>query len=314
MRFISVSTLKAKGILGMNRRNTELIGQHNPRKRYPMVDNKRITKQIAAEAGIAVTELYATIEWQSQLGRLDELLAPYEGFVIKPTHGSGGKGIVVIVGRDNDAFLRADGVRMTLSQLRDHCSNILSGLYSLGGRYDTVIIEKLVEFDPVFDHYSFEGVPDIRIIVYKGYPLMAMMRCPTHQSSGKANLHQGAVGVGIDLATGRALHAVMHNRRVTHHPDTGHDFLDLQVPQWETLLHIAASCYEMTGLGYLGTDIVFDRNVGPLLLELNARPGLAIQIANGKGEVHRIAAVDREHLKRDAQERVVFSMDVLSEI
>lgn len=314
MRFISVASLREKGILGMNRRNVELIGRYNPRERYPLVDNKLKTKAIAAKAGIAVTELYATIEWQSQLRDLEERLEPYDGFVIKPTHGSGGKGIVVIVGRENDAFLRADGVRLSLEQLRDHCSNILSGLFSLGGRYDTVIIEKLVEFDPLFDHYSYEGVPDIRIIVFKGYPLMAMMRCPTHHSSGKANLHQGAVGVGIDLSTGRALHAVLHNRRVTHHPDTGHDFNDLYVPQWPTLLHIAASCYEMTGLGYLGADIVFDRNVGPLLLELNARPGLAIQIANGRGEVPRIAAVDRETLRRDPLQRVAFSMEVLATI
>ncbi|MBD3789958.1 MAG: alpha-L-glutamate ligase-like protein [Campylobacterales bacterium] len=310
----SIQKLKEKGVIGMNYRNIELIGRYNSRDKYPLVDNKLITKKIAQEAGIAVTELYAKIEWQSELNRLHDILAPYENFAIKPVHGSGGKGIIVITHREGDVFIKANGESMTLLQIRDHISNILSGLYSLGGRYDVAIIEKLVVFDPVFQNFSYEGVPDIRIIVYKGYPLMAMMRCPTHQSNGKANLHQGAVGVGIDIGTGRALNAVMHNHPIQTHPNTKHDFAELQIPQWEKILHIAATCYDMTGLGYLGTDIVFDENFGPLLLELNARPGLAIQIANDKGERHRVERVDKEKEGKSVEERVRFSMDVLSKI
>ncbi len=298
----------------MNYRNIELIGRYNAREKYPLVDNKLITKKIAKEAGIAVTELYAKIEWQSELNHLHDILAPYENFVIKPVHGSGGKGIVVITHREGDLFMKANGDSMTLSDVHGHISNILSGLYSLGGRYDIAIIEKLVIFDPIFQNYSYEGVPDLRIIVYKGYPVMVMMRCPTHESNGKANLHQGAVGVGIDLGTGKATNAVMHDHPITLHPNTKHDFADLQIPQWEKILQIAAKCYDITGLGYLGTDIVFDKNVGPLLLELNARPGLAIQTANNKGERHRIERVDSENVERTAEERVRFSMQELSKI
>ena len=46
-------------------------------------------------------------------------------------------------------------------------------------------------------------------------------------------------------------------------------------------------------MGYLGVDIVLDRKQGPMLLEANARPGLAIQIANGQGLIPRFEAVDR---------------------
>jgi len=45
----------------------------------------------------------------------------------------------------------------------------------------------------------------------------------------------------------------------------------------------------MTGLGYLGVDIVLDKAYGPMLLELNARPGLAIQVANQAGLRQRLA-------------------------
>ncbi len=312
MWFTSFAKLQKKGVVGMNYRNVELIGRYNKRSSYPLVDNKIITKKIAHDVGIAVTELYSTVESQSQLKNLHDILLPYENFVIKPNHGSGGKGIIVITHRNGDHFVKASGDVLTLEDLRRHISNTLSGLYSLGGRYDIVIIEKLVVFDPMFAKYSYEGVPDIRIIVYRGYPVMAMMRCPTRSSDGKANLHQGAVGVGIDLKTGKAINAVVRNRPVEKHPDTGYDFSGLHIPRWEEILNIASLSYDMTGLGYLGADIVFDKNMGPLLLELNARPGLAIQIANDKGLRGRISFIDAQKDIRNAKERVAFSMNSVS--
>ncbi len=155
------------------------------------------------------------------------------------------------------------------------------------------MVENLIQFDDVFDGFSYEGVPDIRVIVFKGYPVMAMMRLSTAASDGKANLHQGAVGVGIDLATGKALRAVQFNRPIEHHPDTGRLLSELTVPHWQQLLTLAASAWEMTGLGYIGTDMVLDKQNGPMVLELNARPGLAIQIANGCGLLPRLRHIEQ---------------------
>ena len=198
---------------------------------------------------------------------------------------------------------------MGIVSIKRHVSNILSGLYSLGGKYDVAMIETLVEFDPVFDRYSYEGVPDIRVVVYRGFPAMAMLRCSTKESDGKANHHQGAVGVGIDLASGRAIKAVQHDEPVNTHPDTKYDFSELQIPHWERILPLAASCYDITNLGYLGVDIVLDKNLGPLILELNARPGLAIQIANGKGSVPRFNLIDKQPTNLSVEERVKFSLE-----
>jgi len=156
------------------------------------------------------------------------------------------------------------------------------------------MIESMVQFSDVFENFTFEGVPDIRVIVYKGYPVMAMTRLSTRASDGKANLHQGAIGVGLDISTGRALRAVQNGQPLEYHPDTGGRLKDIVVPHWEELIRLAASCYEVTGLGYLGADIVLDRVWGPLILELNARPGLAIQVANGAGLKPRIERVDEE--------------------
>ena len=137
---------------------------------------------------------------------------------------------------------------------------------------------------------------------------MAMVRLPTRTSDGRANLHQGAIGAGIDIATGRTLTAVMNNKIILEHPDTGNDVTNVEVPNWDTLLRLASSCYELTSLGYQGVDIVLDRDLGPLILELNARPGLNIQIANNAGLLSRLNLVkQRQGQLANIEDRVSFA-------
>lgn len=292
IRLVSPRTLRKLGILGMNRRNVGYIGRYNSRRNYRLVDNKLLTKTAALERDIPTPELYGVVEYQFQIASMVEELKQRESFVIKPVQGSGGKGILVITGRQGDDFVKSSGAVIDAHALRRHASNILAGLHSLGGRNDQAMIEALLDFDPLMARYSHEGVPDIRVIVYRGVPVMAMIRCATHASDGKANLHQGAVGVGIDIGTGRPVAAVQQGRLVTRHPDTGASFEDLQLPYWQEILELAASCADMCGLGYLGADIVLDRQRGPMLLELNARPGLSIQVANQEGLIGRLRAAD----------------------
>jgi len=165
-------------------------------------------KSAALSRGIPVPELYGTIERQFQIKTIIEQLETRDSFVIKPSQGSGGKGILVITGRNGDLFVKSSGVEIDSREIKRHTSNILAGLYSLGGRNDSAMIEALIDFDPVLKDYSFEGVPDIRVIVFRGVPVMAMIRCATRESDGKANLHQGAVGIGIDIGSGQMVCAV----------------------------------------------------------------------------------------------------------
>ena len=310
MRFASPFRLREIGLLGMNERNF-FISRYNRRELYPLVDDKLKTKLLAEQSGLAVPKLYGVVREQHEVETMDELLDRHDSFVIKPSRGSGGKGIKVIVGRRDEVFVKSSGEEVTRLDITRHVSNILSGLYSLGGKPDVAMIEALVEMDPRFDGLSYEGIPDIRIIVFMGYPVMSMMRLATHASDGKANLHQGAVGVGLDLATGRSLFAVQYNRPLALHPDTGLPLNTLTIPHWHELMCLGASCYDITELGYLGADIVMDRNRGPLIMELNARPGLAIQIANNTGlspRIRRVAA-EAKARERSVEERVRFSME-----
>lgn len=300
--------LRKLGMVGINQRNADYVLLNNQRRFYPNVDDKLITKTMAIEHGLPVPELYALVREEHEIDELHQKIAHRDAFVVKPAHGSGGDGILIITGRRGDKYRRSNGNLMARDEFNHHISNALSGLFSLGGQSDHVLIEYCVQFDPIFDHVSYKGVPDIRIIVFRGYPVMAMIRLPTRMSDGKANLHQGAIGVGIDLPTGTTRRGVWGTEPVKEHPDTEHSIIGLKIPRWDELLLIAAKSSEMSGLGYVGVDIVLDKNLGPLILELNARPGLAIQIANGNGLQHRLAKVEAlTSLSKDPLERVAFS-------
>lgn len=307
---ISTKSLRERGVIGMNARNVSYIARYNERALYPHVDDKYETKKLAREHQLQVPALHGLIRYQHELKHLGQIVDPYDSFVIKPSKGSEGKGILIIQGRSEGGYLTPNGEILSLRELKRHVGNILNGLYSLGGRPDKAMIEYAINFSDGFKGFSYRGVPDIRVIVFRGYPVMAMVRLPTKVSAGKANLHQGAVGVGVDLAFGRAIRAVQFNRSVEMHPDTGRRLSELVVSQWDELLLLAARAFDMTGLGYVGADIVLDKDLGPMVLELNARPGLAIQMANNAGllpRLQRIEAIGKKYCPVSAAERIAFA-------
>lgn len=215
---------------------------------------------------------------------------------------------MVIAGRRGDRFIKASGVLTTLDALRHHVSSILRGLYSLAGQPDQALIEYRVQLAPEFEPIGFAGVPDVHTLVFRGVLVMAMLRLPTRRSDGKANLHQGAVGVGVDIATGRTVHAVLGGQPVLEHPDSLTALADFQIPERDRLLRLAASCFELSELGHIGVDFVFDRPAGPMMLEMNARPGLSIQLAHRTGLLGRLDAVATDvEPAWDAARRVAYA-------
>jgi alpha-L-glutamate ligase-like protein len=296
------------GVLSLNRRNANYILMYNPRHLYPLADNKLRTKKLAKSAGVAVPELYCVVETQSQISKLPMFLEQFSDFVIKPAHGKAGEGILVVSGRLKKMYRQSDGSLISQQDLKHHVSDILSGLYSLGGESDNALVEYCVKSDPIFEAISYGGVPDIRIIIFLGVPVMSMVRLPTRISRGKANLHQDAIGVGIDIATGTTLNGVWRNEIVSEHPDTGYSVYGVNIANWQTLLKLAVRCYELSSLGYQGVDIVLDKDKGPLILELNTRPGLNIQIANDCGLLPRLKLVE-EHYKslNNVEKKIAFA-------
>jgi len=277
------SEFRRNGIMGINSRNINLIFPFNPRSNYTVVDNKALTKKLCESRHIPAPQTYALIQRFGDIKRSIDLLFGLSSFVIKPTCGAGGRGILAIAHRSGKGFKNTKGELFSLGQIRYHISTILSGLYSLSGHPDQAMIEKLIKPHPVFKGLTVAGTPDIRIVIYKTTPIMSMLRLPTKASQGRANLHQGAAGVGIDLETGITYGGVWRDRVFDVHPDTGASLSGVTIPMWKDVLKIATQLSCAIGLQYVGVDVLLDAEDGPLILEANARPGLSIQIANRCG-------------------------------
>lgn len=286
--------LRRAGILGINRRNLELVLPQNPRALFPRVDDKLQTKRLCEQHGIPVPRTLAVIEHQGDIHHFVELVATHDEFVIKPASGCEGRGIIVIAGRRDAHWLTSSEEELTLDDFRYHLSAILSGLYSLGGQDDHAIIEQRIVRHPIFADLAVGGTPDIRVILYRGVPTMAMVRLPTKQSRGRANLHQGAIASAINLATGETFGGVHLGRTITTHPDTGAQLAGRKIPAWGLILTSATKLAGCLGLGYVGVDFVLDASGLPVVLEANARPGLAIQVAHNSGLVPRVKLIENE--------------------
>jgi len=302
------------GILGINRRIGEFILPYNPRHLYPLVDNKIKTYQLCLENGIPSPTHYWQVQSHGELKEMSRHLSEHASFAIKPCRGAMGNGILIV----NDVNWLDNGELWSFKtskgdlkkkDLEYFISGILSGMYSLSGLPDEAIIQEKLNSHSAIARFSYRGIADIRVIVFKGYPVMAMLRLPTSQSRGRANLHQGAVGCGVDLATGSVCHAIWQNRNITTHPDTDETLATLKLPYWEEILTMAVKCYEITGMGYLGVDIVLDEERGPLLLEVNARPGLSIQTANMAGLLPRLRLVKGQPEVLSPKKKVKFAME-----
>lgn len=273
------SFLKHRGVLGLNARNLLYIKPFNPRKAVAFADDKLKTKAFLSARGIPVAKLYARIESVRQLREFDFSALPDE-CVLKPNYGFGGEGIIVLRGRDKNGDFLVQGKRpITRQLLCEHIEDILDGKFSVNGMPDTAFFEKILEADESLAPFRPAGLPDFRIIVFNLVPVMAMLRVPTAQSGGKANVHLGGVGIGIDIANGTTTYATQFNRIVDELPHGGSP-RGIQIPRWEEMLHIASRIQYITNIGYLAVDLTLDAEQGPVLLEVNARAGLMVQVAN----------------------------------
>jgi alpha-L-glutamate ligase-like protein len=290
----------SRKILGMNARNLQFIRPNNLRRAKRLADDKLFSKSVLKKADLPVPTLIAKIKDIEDLENFDWKNLP-ESFVLKPNRGFGGEGIIVVYGKKKgfeNTWIKADGSLVTTEDLKTHIRNIIDGSFSLSGVPDTAFFEERMKILKIFKPYAFKGVPDIRIIVYNKVPVMAMLRLPTKESSGKANLQQGAIGAGIDMATGVTTTAVFRkNRMIDYIPGTRLLLSGIRIPHWKDILALAVRAQNVSGLGFLGADIAIDRDKGPVFLELNARPGLSIQIANLDGLLGRLRRVEDLKIK-----------------
>ncbi len=280
-------------ILGMNARN-QLYVSRNSQRAKSICHSKYATKILLLNEGINTAKVYgilATIEdvnefpWDTLQG----------DFVIKPTNGHGGKGVIAFKKKlkTKDVWIDVVNNRWSFEELKIHCYDILEGQYSSHGASPKIIIEQRVISHPRLLKYSYKGTPDLRIIIFNSVPVMGYMRLPTEESGGRANQNQGALGVGIDIGSGLTTYATAHKTDLIKYlPGTNIELRGIQVPYWKKCLKTAVKASNAAGLVYAGVDLFIDEKEGPMVVELNYRPGLSIQIANQAGLRKRLKRVE----------------------
>lgn len=272
---------RLKDVVGINRRNVELVYAYNKRRDYPLVDDKIVCKKLLESGGVPVANTVCVCEGLFALPRVMAVLREREQFVVKPANGSGGDGIMVLGQRTESGWKSAGGRDVSEDELRQHIASIVFGAHSKQ-LDDYAFVEERIFPHPLFAEFFDGGLSDIRLIFLGDDCLMSMVRIPTRASGGRANLHQGGIGVAVDIATGLTTRAVFRGQAVEIHPETGGLLVGRQLPHWEQTVDVARRAAGCVPLGYVGVDIVIDRVRGPLVLELNARPGLEIQNINGR--------------------------------
>jgi len=270
---------KTYGLLWQNARNLKYIKWFNSKLARELADSKLKTKEFLKTKKIPVPETFSILKSHSEITDdfVNKLSPP---FVIKPNKGFWWKWIIVIDKKDSLwNLLSITGKVYSNSEIKNHLLNIIDWFFSLSGSRDTVVIEKKIEIDEEVQTLWTYGLPDIRMIVFNMVPVMAMLRIPTEKSWWKANLHSWACAAWIDIWTGKLTYITQFWKIIKSVPDIG-DIRWLILPNWDKMLEMAVKVQKETRIGYLWCDIVMDNKDWPLLLEINIRPGLEVQVAN----------------------------------
>lgn len=298
--------MKLSSILGINSRTQLFAYRYNTAKGKRIADSKLQTARVLKSAGVPIPKIIKKFKEPKDIIDFDWSKLP-DRFALKPSRGLGGEGIIVVKKKlKKGGWLTTQKKRISVDDLKLHTSDILEGAYSMGQEPDVAFIQEYVGRAKIFRRWAYRGTPDIRIIVFNKVPVMAMLRLPTRSSGGRANLHQGAIGVGVDIGTGLTTKAILGGEQIVYKPGTKLKLRGIKIPSWTKILETAVRASMAVGLGYCGVDIVIHPDRGPMVLEINAQPGLQIQLANGVGLKRRLERVDDLEV-RDAEHGVAIS-------
>jgi len=272
---------KASSILGQNARN-HLFLSANKKEGKRIANSKLLTKKVLKKHGLPTPAILTVFRTAKKVNNFAWESLP-SNFVLKPSQGYGGEGVIIVKKKAKWAgeWYLMDNSIISTQDLKFHTLEILSGRFRLHNVSDMAFIEERIKIQKIFSRYVYHGAPDIRVLVFNKVPVAAMLRLPTRESEGKSNLHQGAIGAGIDLATGITTHGIVNGQFIKYIPETKRKINGLKIPHWDEILKLAVKVQEVIpSLGFLGVDIILDKDRGPMILELNARPGLEVQVAN----------------------------------
>ncbi|MFA5925738.1 MAG: sugar-transfer associated ATP-grasp domain-containing protein [Parcubacteria group bacterium] len=263
--------------LGMNFRNF-LIREYNFWESLDLAKNKAAAKKLFSQHGIYSPKTFFEIE---NIADLEKIRLFPEEFVIKPSRGFGGSGIMVLEKKDGK-FFDPSGEKYSEKQIRKHIRRILDGEYSGHSERDVAIVEERIYPSPKIMFKHSAGLPDIRIFCVNFVPVMAMLRHSTKATRGRANLTVGAIGVGIDVKTGKVTHLFSKKEERAFKLSDFDIPENFRIPHWGKLIEASIEASKLSQLLISGVDLIIDKNDRVVLIEINGRPGIEIQNVNQK--------------------------------
>jgi len=302
--------MKIRDILGMNARNILFLSRYNRSSGKKIANHKLLTKSALRKAKLPIPKLYRVFRKAEEIDKFDFIKKLPESFVIKPDNSLGGEGIAVIAehGKYAGEWVTTTGETKNVGDFKFLIQDILEGRFSMESKPDIAFIEERIRIHPVFKKVCWGGTPDIGVLVFNRVPVMAYLRLPTKESGGRANMFQGAIACGIDMATGITTYAVKWTEPIKFFPGTRRKLSGIKIPDWEEVLKLAVNCQiTIPSLGFMRADITLQPSLKkpgktfPKLLELNAQPGLKIQLANRAGLKRRLERI--EGLKVESAEK-----------
>ena len=278
-------------ILWMNKRYLKYIKAFNPKKDMKLADSKLKTKKLLQDLDIPSPKLIDVIKNRKQLQNYDFSKFEWEEFVVKPNKWSKWKWILICK-MINKNIVKISWQLIDIDTFKKQIADILDGRYSMTMWADIAFIEeKIIPWDD-FSIFCEYGLADIRLITMQLVPVMAMLRYPTKESDGKANIAAGWVWFWIDIASGK-ITSMYHNRKIyiKEFPEDYKQFQWKQISYWDDILLYSSQIQYFTNIWYLWLDWTIAQP-WPNLIEINAMAGMEIQLVNGEWLENRLKKVE----------------------
>jgi alpha-L-glutamate ligase-like protein len=266
---------------GINLRKSSVMTKLKSRRNSYFTNDKLIVKDVLELNEIPIPKTYFTIDTLSEIDAKISLLEQMNDFVVKPSNGFGGKGILILKRNEGNQWQSNTGELYDRKALVLHLEKIIFGRFSKES-FDKVIVEYRLRSHSDFQKIFKRGIADLRIIFLNAYPIVGMLLMPTERSKGRSNLNDGAIGMGVDLQTGRLTRGYDQStdQMVSRHPDSNFLFEGMKLPHWEKTMAMSVAAAKIFSLSYVGIDIVFDERMGPLVMKINSRRGKQCQNFN----------------------------------
>jgi len=196
-----------------------------------------------------------------------EIFSDIERIIYKPVDGNRGKGIKAF-------YISDDSIKDVYEELTG---------------YPEGVVEAFVIQHPELSRLSPDSINTIRIVSLSSnkksvadngdnldiaYAALRIGR----NNSVVDNFHSGGMVAAIDMETGKLVTdaADMKGNVFAKHPDTGTQIKGFEIPYFNEAIDMVKEAIRKNKIeGYLGWDVAISET-GPVLIEVNARPGVVL--------------------------------------